>query len=334
MLKNARWARALAVAAIALGAIAAQAAEFSFAVFGDAPYAAREETAVDTMIERINADPALAFTLHVGDVKGGSQRCDDALLNERLRQLQRFARPLIFTPGDNDWTDCHRSPAGRYNPVERLQRLRALFYPDPHRSLGQAPLAVITQGDTPRFAAFVENTRFVHDGVVFIGIHVVGSSNGLDPWDGLDPNDSESQPRPDRWHEFITRRDAVLDWLEQGFAAARRDQAQAVVIFMQANPRFDRSPKSRARAGFNDVLTRLHTLASAYGKPVLLLHGDDHVYVVDRPWEGERQQPVDLLRVQTVGSPLVGFVRVTVRPGAREPFEVSAQLESLAALAR
>ena len=36
--------------------------------------------------------------------------------------------PVLYTPGDNEWTDCHRRRAGGFDPRERLTRLRQMFY--------------------------------------------------------------------------------------------------------------------------------------------------------------------------------------------------------------
>jgi len=43
----------------------------------------------------------------------------------------------IFTPGDNDWTDCDRNPA--YSSRAQLDKERALFFATKF-SLGQKPL--------------------------------------------------------------------------------------------------------------------------------------------------------------------------------------------------
>ena len=60
--------------------------------------------------------------------------------------------------------------------------------------------------------------------------------------------------------------------------------------------------------------------AGAYGKPVLLIHGDDHEFTLDRPFlasGGEAQKPkgANILRLQVYGAPEIRAVRVTVDPG-------------------
>jgi hypothetical protein len=56
---------------------------FSFALIGDMPYSDREEIAFDSLIDAINADPSVAFVLHAGDIKAGSEPCTDALIRAR-----------------------------------------------------------------------------------------------------------------------------------------------------------------------------------------------------------------------------------------------------------
>ena len=46
----------------------------------------------------------------------------------------------MFTPGDNDWTDCDRPSNGGFNSLERLDHERQLFFSTPN-SLGQHQLA-------------------------------------------------------------------------------------------------------------------------------------------------------------------------------------------------
>ena len=125
MLKN---TLACCVAFLAVVAVTAQAAEpFSFGVFGDTPYNGFERRHLPALIAEMDAEP-LKVVIHDGDLKSGGERCDDALFNERLAVFQTSRHPFVFVPGDNDWTDCHRSSNGAYDPLERLDRLRQLFF--------------------------------------------------------------------------------------------------------------------------------------------------------------------------------------------------------------
>jgi hypothetical protein len=319
------------VAACAALREATPARGLSFALIGDAPYGAHEARRFDALIAQINADPAVAFVLHAGDLKGGTEPCSDALLRERVAQLQGFRRPVVLTPGDNDWTDCHRAAAGRHLPTERLAFLRRLAWRDPSRSLGAPTLALRSQADDPPTSAYVENTMFAQRGLVVAAIHVVGSNNGLHPWSGLDDADSATAPRPDRLREFSARQQAALAWLDRAFGLAAREHAAALVLLIHANPLLEAAPGTPARAGFEAFNDRLRRRVREFARPVLLAHGDHHVYKVDRPFaqvEPARERAPNLTRVQTYGSPMLGWVKVTYDPDGADVFRFSSRLES------
>src|SRR5262245_36166191 len=101
---------------------------FSFAVMGDAPYTDAEEPVFLAMLDRIGEEK-LEFVVHVGDFEEGSNsRCTDELFFKRKAQFDASAHPFVFTPGDNDWTDCRRKTNGSDDPIERLQRIREIFF--------------------------------------------------------------------------------------------------------------------------------------------------------------------------------------------------------------
>lgn len=339
----ARWATACAALAAALlssacvgvsapgpsatpVAAARPAPALTLAVIGDMPYAPNEVGVVDQLLAQIDADPTVDLVLHVGDLKGGSESCDDALLAARARQLQVLRKPWLYTPGDNEWTDCHRAAAGRFVPLERLQKLRGLLHGEPRRSGGAQPLPLQTQGDMPGHQAFVENASTMTAGVLVATLHLVGSRNDLEPWMGLDPTDSAATPRADRMAAFQARERANLAWIDRVVERATQENARALVIAFQANPGLEARPGARARIGFEPVLRRLRERAAAFGRPVLLVHGDFHTLIVDQPWRsadhGEPAVPA-LTRVQTFGSPLLRWVRVRIDPAdAQQPFRI------------
>ncbi|WP_051243097.1 hypothetical protein [Azohydromonas australica] len=299
---------------------------FAFALIGDVPYGTREVPQVDALIRALNADAELAFVLHVGDIKSGAERCDDGLLRERLRQMQQVRAPLVYTPGDNEWTDCHRPLNGGYVPTERLALLRRLFFAEPGRSLGRQPMAVRSQAlEDPAHAAFVENVMFERQRVLFATLHVVGSRNDLLPWVGVDYRDNVSGTNAQRGTEFETRQAANLAWLDRLFGEAQRRGAAAVVVAMHANLRIEMQAGIPKRQGFDAVVERLRTRAAAFGRPVLLLHGDYHGFHMDQPWnrEGAAEPRLpNVTRVQSYGSPHVHWVKVRVAPGAQQVFDV------------
>ena len=174
---------ALAFSSIALPAVAA---DFMFVALGDMPYGKPEEVnpRYEALIGAVNARKP-AFVIHIGDTKSGSTPCDNAMLDKQLSYLNSFAPAAIYTPGDNEWTDCHREKAGKFDPLERLAYIRKTYFADPAKSFGAAPIALESQAMAmkDKFALYVENTRFARDGVQFVQAHVVGSNNNLEARD-------------------------------------------------------------------------------------------------------------------------------------------------------
>jgi hypothetical protein len=101
----------------------------TLAVIGDVPYGDAQIAGFPRDIAEINADPEVSRVIHLGDIKNGSSRCDTEYFRARLADFQTFADPLVYTPGDNEWTDCHRANNGGYLPTERLDVLREIFLP-------------------------------------------------------------------------------------------------------------------------------------------------------------------------------------------------------------
>jgi hypothetical protein len=289
---------------------------FSFALIGDLPYNDVQSAKLDNIIANINDDERVKFTIHVGDIKSGASLCDDTF-EARFAQLQRLEEALLYTPGDNEWTDCHYPTAGRFQPPERLAAIRKLFYPEPGFSTGGRRIRVLTQRHFSGFETFVENSIWLRGGVVFATLHVVGSNNDLNPWSGIDTADSFETPRSDRIAEFQAREAANLFWLEQIFQTARSANAAGVFLAIQANPNFELPEQDQRRAGFNSFLDKLTPLAVQFGKPVILAHGDSHTFRIDKPLlaptaSGAPQTLENFTRVEAFGSPNAHWIRVSV----------------------
>ncbi|MGH8727379.1 MAG: hypothetical protein ACREV9_04300 [Burkholderiales bacterium] len=290
---------------------------FSFALIGDLPYDDLQFAKFDRVIADINDDERVTFTIHGGDIKSGPSLCDDAMFQGRFAQLQQLEEALLYTPGDNEWTDCHYAAAGRFRPLERLAAIRKLFYPEPGFSTGGRPIRVLTQGCFSGFETFVENSLWLRGGVLFATLHVVGSNNGLSPWSGIDAADSVDTPRADRIAEFKAREAANLFWLERIFETAKSAEAAGVFLAIQGNPNFELPEQDQRRAGFNSFLDKLTPLSVQFLKPVILAHGDAHYFRIDKPLvaptaNGGRKMLENFTRVEAFGSPNVHWVRVNV----------------------
>jgi hypothetical protein len=221
------------------------------------------------LVRAINADPDVELTIHLGDIKNGSSACTDEYFAEIRRDVDAFQRGLVLTPGDNEWTDCHRPAAGGYLPTERLAALRRVFYPRPSQSLGRHPKTLESQAAD----GFVENRLWKASKVVFAVVHVVGSSNDLQPWFGAAETPEQ---RTARLAEYDVRLAASLAWVDRAFDRAETEDARGVVIAMQADT-------WAAADGFREIVGRLADRSAAFGRPVLLLQGDSHAYKVDQP---------------------------------------------------
>jgi hypothetical protein len=131
----------------------------TLAIIGDIPYGDALIAEFPQDIQEINADPDVSRVVHLGDIKNGSSRCDTSYFQARLADFQTFADPLVYTPGDNEWTDCH----GAYNPAERLSVIRRLFFARPGRTLGRDRAAVAYQSRTdPENVAWAERGGLRH----------------------------------------------------------------------------------------------------------------------------------------------------------------------------
>ena len=279
---------------------------FSFIGWGDAPYAIPADYAkVDRLIAAMNAARP-AFSIHVGDIKSGGTPCSDAILKRALDQIGTANHPVIYTPGDNEWTDCHRANAGSFDPRERLARLRELFFPKPGVSLGQVAMAVESQAlADPKFAKFVENQRFVKNGVMFIIPHIVGSNNGFETTDARAAE------------EFHERNAANIAWIRDGFARAKADGAKAVVIAFQANVYDTRRSSGTSvplSSGFFATIREIAGGARALEKPVLVMHGDQHTLEIESFRDLQLRPVPNVLRLQLWGEGRVHAVRVIVDP--------------------
>ncbi len=278
--------------------------QLAFGVFGDGPYSRFDQGPYRRLLDDV-ADADIAFLVHVGDITGSD--CSDAVLTERFRQIDSLPFPVIYTPGDNEWTDCHepaRSGAGPWDTLDRLDALRRTFFPRPGRSLGRDPLPLVSQ------AGFPENARGSVGPVVVATLHLVGSENGRAPFPGRTAaHDAEVEGR--------TR--AAAAWIDATFDAARHDSARLVVLGMHSSL-WDDWPDGtqRPRAAYDSLGYQLARRVVDFPGQVLAVHGDWHEYRVDRPGrdpsvpDATGDTVPNLTRLQTFGSPDIGWVRVVV----------------------
>ncbi|HQZ33306.1 MAG TPA: hypothetical protein PK020_02720 [Ilumatobacteraceae bacterium] len=257
---------------IGRGATSSAGTTFNFALIGDLPYTAADSANLPALVADINNDPDVLFVAHAGDIKNGTTTCAEAELQSRFAKFQQFDDAFWYTPGDNEWTDCHRANPPS-NPLARLAALRTIFYPNPAQTSGGAPRAVVSQSTDPAHSEFVENTMFHEQCVSFGSLHVVGSGNGTEAWVGETP-----QQTLDREAAVTARSAADVAWIDTVFDAAVARGSKGVFLLLQAAP--------STQAPFAAVRAKIISRAQAFNKPVIVAHGDGHVYTVTNPYLG------------------------------------------------
>lgn len=289
--------------AVRLGVGDTKVAPLRFFALGDVPYGQSEVAPMQRLLDAAVAERP-PFIVHLGDIKAGHTPCSDANLRSIAGIFRALPMPLVYTPGDNEWTDCHRKGAGGWDPQERLARLREVFFGDP------GVLRLADLGATLASDQFPEIYSFLVGDVLFVALHLVGSNNGLDA------------DKPSSLTEFTGRETANRAFLTRSLATAKQQGVRALVLMMQADPLFE---SGRGPDGFRSFKDQLISLMSQFSGPVLLLHGDTHVYRHDHPLlDPMRGTPFErLTRVEVPGSPSVGGVWITVDPASQEPFATS-----------
>ncbi len=312
---------------------------YAIGLWGDLPYSDLQATVgVPNLIADMNSQN-LAFTVHDGDLKAGSNSpCNDALYTRSLAYLNSLAAPAMFTPGDNDWTDCDRANNGGFNSLERLDHERTVFFSTPY-SFGQrqmllevqsTPLCLGVNGPVP----CVENRRWSFGSVTYATLNIQGSCNNL----------CDTAPNP---AEYAARNAADIQWMRDTFAEAEANDSAAVMLISQADPGWDASDVTRAPLrdpktlvetdgapdGFHDFLAALRDEAIAFRKPVAYVNGDSHYFRLDRPFQDSQGRRLEnFTRVETFGDNQangnndVNWLKVSVDAKSREVFAFQAQI--------
>lgn len=313
---------------------------YAIGLWGDLPYSDQQAAiGVPNLISDMNRHD-LAFSVHDGDLKqgNGAPVCNDDLYLSALTTFNTLNAPAMFTPGDNDWTDCDRPKNGGVNSLQQLDRERAILFSTPF-SFGRHQLRQEVQS-TPLCRGFggtlvrcVENRRWTVGGVTYATLNIQGSCNNL-CGDGPDAD------------EYYWRNHADIAWMQDTFAEARARRSAAVMLISQADPGWGeveidgptRNPATLAQDdgdpdGFQEFLLALRAEVIAYGKPVAYVHGDSHYFRVDKPLlDSQGFRVSNFTRVETFGDHAeagtndVNWLQVLVDPDSREVFAFQPQV--------
>mgnify|MGYP006269286229 CR=1 FL=1 len=255
----------------------------TFAAYGDIPYMVKlpdgrndEQVLIEDIAPKMRQRDDIPFVIHLGDLGRPQDTCYDSWL-EKSQKLwkEEIVKPVFFTPGDNDWTDCDRENLKvRKSELERLDAIRKILFSEP--KIVPAEWRYKQQNTLP------ENATWWYKGVRFVTQHLVSTDNGrteilLDD--------------PQKANELVDIRDKEnASWLKDAFAMAKNNDTLAVVVATQLDPFapdgstsdvFSRCLNNNAYKGFCE---QLQALASELDKPVLLMHGDTNAYCFDQPF--------------------------------------------------
>jgi hypothetical protein len=294
-----------------LGWSAEPSPRFSFVALGCMPYGKQNYAAYERLLAEISRQQP-AFTVHCGDTKAGAEPPSEEFLVQVRTWFNQIEGAVMYTPGDNEWTDVHRTNNGGADPLVWLGKVRSHYFSE-ERSMGRTPIPLVTQRRDPAFATFVENARWSRNGVLFATVHVVGSNNNYQP------------NVPSALEEFRERDAANAAWVRAAFAEARQTNAAGVALFFQAEPINNLAAAQRdgRESGFTRFLTTIDEEARTFAKPVLLVHADEHRYRLEPKVTLIRSAgPLEnVTRLETFGANDIHAVVVVVDPASPQVFQ-------------
>ena len=116
--------------------------------------------------------------------------------------FHQYTKPLVYTPGDNEWTDCNKtgdgggvggdgyydaSQAGHLpgDPLDNLALVRSTFFANPGWTIGDK-MHVQSQAEIgqPSERGYPENVIWQRGNVLFVTVNLPGSNNDTLPWYG------------------------------------------------------------------------------------------------------------------------------------------------------
>lgn len=239
-----------------------------FSAMGDVPYSASEDR---LLAQQITALPAVnEFVVHLGDIKSGVTPCDEKVYVKVQQMLSKSKAPVFIIPGDNEWNDCPDPAKAWAHWVRHFTRFDQRW---------KHKLPVFRQ------IGRKENFSFLHRGVLFVGLNIVGGK----------------LHDPAEWKK---RHAECLEWTRRNLEIFGK-KASSLVIFGHALP----------NQNHKDFFDPFNKDAGEFGKPILYLHGDGHRWIHDRPFAAK-----NILRVQVDMGGIAPPLLVTVTDDPRSPF--------------
>ena len=242
----------------------------SLVILADTPYSDKEKTMLqgpDGVLYQLVNNVKPTVVMHLGDMKSGGESCTDELLKQHKVIInQVYPGKIIYTPGDNEWTDCDRDTLTySFNELERLDFITTLMYQTPPL-LDKYLTAIKAQ------PAQIENKLWINDRLAVGTLHIVGTSNGRNHIDKS--NVALALKKADKRDEFN------FAWLST--IESKAEDYDALIIGFQA----DIYQKEVLESGMCDTVTlkkcdafiqyrkAFTELAKRINKPILISHGD------------------------------------------------------------
>lgn len=325
---NCKYILKFLTAAMAFATFTAQAATLTFGLWGDMPYKKAGDgpkmAAVVNSINQANLD----FSIFVGDIKDGSSKCTDDVFTDAIKLFEGMNHSVVYIPGDNEWTDCHRLNNGGYDTLERLAHLRKVMF-DKTNSLG--PKSFPLENAKDQDILFIENKRFVKNNVMFVTLNIPGSNNNkvLDQKECKNKS-ARTEVQCDQANaEHLARDAANINWLKSSFIKAKELNVRGILVAFQGDPGFDLpetedfdESKAPLVSGYQNFLQAVVKETENFKGQVLLVHGDTHFFKVDKPLYSPTKVLPNLTRLQTFGSPSLHWVKVTVDQKRDSVFDI------------
>ncbi|MBP0620367.1 metallophosphoesterase [Cupriavidus consociatus] len=269
------------------------------------------------------AERRLDLVIHAGGIKGDTESCSDGILTSRQQLLAQSPLPLLYVPGETDWAECRLPVNGKFDSVERLNRLRELFFPE-DATLGQHPRPVVRQSDQALFRTFRENARLTLGDILIVGLNVPGDNNHYRNEGG-------------RNSEFEDRREANRQWLARAFSLARQRDMNGIVVVAHADPHFangwekkgrptllDGFMRHRTRDGYLEFKRQLRDLSARFSGQVLLVHAGESGFGIDKPLRDNAGKVLqNFTRVSLPNNSVAQWAELVITPNAAAPFSVS-----------
>eukprot|EP00899_Mesostigma_viride_P002657 jgi/Mesvir1/12392/Mv00565-RA.1 len=329
---------------------------FTFAAIGDLPYGVgnADHAQLDAMpafVQAINQDNALQLVLHVGDIHSGSSHCYEAYNWRVFNAFKEFNVPLVYTPGDNEWADCHNAKEGGWtytttspwpclnltgnlgpcdsyydpvadggshypgDPLDNLELVRRIFFPRPGSTLARHK-SVLSQSRAydpayPADAKYLEHVMFVEADVLFVALNIPGGSNN-------EGDAWHGAPKTQRQLDAVAERTgATIRWLDRAFAHAWEEDTKGIVLMYQAD--FWKGDPSKL-SGYTPIVQAIYNHVRSFGRSVLALHGDSHEFKSDNPFANTNAVYLPQNTQYGTLAPVTNFHRIVVH-GETLPME-------------